>query len=99
VGEWIYFIHPPRENFAATMTDEERQVWDVHFERFERMLAEGTLILAGPTLGRINTGIAIIEAPDEEAARKLMEEDPVIAGDYARGELRPFRAALLRGRE
>jgi uncharacterized protein YciI len=99
VGEWIYFIHPPRENFAATMTDEERQVWDVHFERFERMLAEGTLILAGPTLGRVNTGIAIIEAPDEEAARKLMEEDPVIAGGYARGELRPFRASLLRGRD
>jgi uncharacterized protein YciI len=99
VGEWIYFIHPPREDFAATMTEEERDVWDVHFERFERMLAEGTLILAGPTLGRINTGIAIIEAPDEEAARKVMEEDPVIAGGYARGELRQFRAALLRGRE
>jgi uncharacterized protein YciI len=99
MAEWIYFIHPPRENFAATMTDEERQVWDVHFERFERMLADGTLILAGPTLGRINTGIAIIEAPDEEAARTLMEEDPVIAGGYARGELRPFRAALLRGRD
>jgi uncharacterized protein YciI len=99
VGEWIYFIHPPRENFAATMTQEEREVWDSHFERFERMLADGTLILAGPTLGRINTGIAILEAPDEEAARKLMEEDPVIEGGYARGELRPFRAALLRGRD
>jgi uncharacterized protein YciI len=63
------------------------------------MLAEGALILAGPTLGKINTGIAIIEAPDEQAARTLMEEDPVIAGGYARGELRPFRAALLRGRD
>jgi uncharacterized protein YciI len=99
VGEWIYFIHPPRENFAATMTEEEQEVWGLHLERFERMLAEGTLILAGPTLGRINTGIAIIEAPDEEAARMLMEEDPVIAGGYARGELRSFRAALLRGRD
>jgi uncharacterized protein YciI len=99
VGEWIYFIHPPRENFAATMTEEEQEVWGLHLERFERMLAEGRLILAGPTLGRINTGIAIIEAPDEEAARTLMEEDPVMAGGYARGELRPFRAALLRGRD
>jgi uncharacterized protein YciI len=97
--EWIYFIHPPRENFAATMTDEENEVWNRHFERFRRMIAEGTLILAGPTLGRINTGTAVIEAPDEDAARKLMEEDPVIEGGYARGELRPFRAALLRGRD
>jgi uncharacterized protein YciI len=99
VGEWIYFIHPPREDFAATMTQEEREVWDVHFERLERMLAEGTLILAGPTLGRVNTGIAIIEAPDETAARRIVEEDPVIARGYARGELRPFRASLLRGRD
>jgi uncharacterized protein YciI len=99
VAEWIYFIHPPRENFAATMTDEENEVWNRHFERFQRMVAEGTLILAGPTLGRINTGIAVIEAPDEDAARKLMEDDPVIEGGYARGELRPFRAALLRGRD
>ncbi len=94
-----HFIHPPRDNFAQTMTDEERAVWSVHFERFRRLLAQGVVILVGPTLGTVNTGIAIIEAPDEAAARKLMEEDPVIAGGYARGELRPFRVSLLRGRD
>ena len=98
MAEWIYFIHPPREDFAATMTDEEKAVWSDHFERFERLLAEG-VILVGPTLGRHNTGIAILDAPDEAAARKLMEEDPVIAGGFARGELRPFRVSLLRGRD
>jgi uncharacterized protein YciI len=81
------------------MTEEEIEVWGVHFERFQRLLAEGTIILVGPTLGPVNTGIAIFEAPDEEAARKLMEEDPVVAGGYARGELRPFRVSLLRGRD
>jgi uncharacterized protein YciI len=99
MAEWIYFIHPPRDNFAATMTEEEKQVWNVHFERFERLLREGVIVLVGPTLGDINTGIAILEAPDESAARKLMNEDPVIAGGYARGELRPFRISLLRGRD
>jgi hypothetical protein len=29
MAEWIYFPHPPRENFAATMTDEEKAVWGV----------------------------------------------------------------------
>jgi uncharacterized protein YciI len=99
MAEWIYFLHPPRENFAATMTDEEREVWSVHFERFERLLEAGVIVLVGPTLGPVNTGIAIFEAPDEAAARKLMEEDPVVAGGYARGELRPFRISLLRGRD
>jgi uncharacterized protein YciI len=99
MAEWLYFIHAPRENFGATMTDEEQQVWGLHFERLQRLLAEGTLILAGPTLGRVNTGIAVIEAPDEDAARKLMEEDPAIESGLARGELRAFRVSLLRGRD
>ena len=99
MAEWIYFIHPPRDDFAETMTDEERAVWGVHFERFQRLLAEGVIILVGPTLGSVNTGICIFEAPDEAAARRLMDEDPVLAGGFARGELRPFRVSLLRGRD
>jgi uncharacterized protein YciI len=99
MAEWIYFIHPPREDFAATMTADERAVWDTHFERLQRLLAEGVMILVGPTLGRINTGVAVFEAPDEDRARRLMEEDPAISSGIARGELRPFSVALLRGRD
>ena len=33
MAEWVYFIHPPRENFASTMTEQEEAVWSVHFER------------------------------------------------------------------
>lgn len=98
MAEWLYFIHPPRENLAATMTAEEQEVWSVHFEHLQQLLADGVLILAGPTLGPVNTGLCVFEAPDEQAARAVMEADPVIAGGYARGELRPFRASLLRGR-
>ena len=99
MAEWIYFIHAPRDDFAATMTVDEREVWTVHFERLQRLLAEGTLILAGPTLGPVNTGICIFEADDEEAARRIMEDDPAIASGIATGELRPFMVALLRGRD
>src|SRR5450759_5541182 len=99
MAEWIYFIHAPREDFAATMTQEEDRVWAEHFERLKRLLAQGTLILAGPTLGQINTGLAIIEAPDEVTARRIMEADPTIARGPATGELRGFKVALLRGRD
>lgn len=95
MASWIYFIHPPREDFAATMTEEESEAWDRHFERLKRLQAEGVLVLAGPTLGRVNTGLVIFEAPDKEAATKLMEEDPTINGGFARGELRPFKVSLL----
>ena len=99
MSEWIYFIHPPRDDFAATMTPAEQAAWAVHFERLQRLFAEGCIVLVGPTLGRTNTGIAVFEAPDEVAARRIMEEDPAIAGGFARGELRPFRVSLLRGRD
>lgn len=99
MAEWIYFIHAPRDNFGATMTAEEEEVWNVHFARLRRLLDEGVMVLVGPTLGPVNTGIAIFEAPDEESARRIMNEDPTIAGGYARGELRPFRISLLRGRD
>ena len=81
------------------MTDEEKTVWAEHFVRFQRLLAQGVIVLVGPTLGPVNTDIAIFEAPDEPAARRLMNEDPVIAGGFARGELRPFRVSLLRGQD
>ena len=98
MSEWVYFLHPPREDFAATMTAEEEAVWDLHFARLKALLAQDVLILAGPTLGKVNTGITVFEAPDEGSARRIMDEDPVVAGGFARGELRPFRVSLLRGR-
>jgi uncharacterized protein YciI len=99
MAEWIYFIHPPRDDFAATMTEAEQEVWGRHWERIQRLFAEGSIILVGPTMGGVNTGICVFEAPDEAAARRVMEDDPTIAEGFARGELRPFRVSLLRRRD
>ena len=97
MAEWIYFLHAPRERFAETMSPEEERIMGEHFQRLGALQAEGTTILVGPTLGDINTGIAVFEAPDEDAARAIMEGDPAITSGLMRGELRPFRVALLRG--
>jgi len=96
---WIYFLHPPRPNFAETMTDEEGAVFSEHFAHLQRLLADGVLVLAGPTLGETNTGLTVFEAPDEAAARAVMESDPAIARGVVTGELRELRLSLLRGRD
>lgn len=96
MAEWIYFLHAPRENFAATMTAAEQEVWGRHFERLQRLFAEGTIILVGPTLGERNTGVCVFEAPDEAAAQAIVDGDPAIAEGFATGELRPFKVSLLR---
>ncbi len=42
MSEWLYFIHPPRADFAETMTEAEQVVWERHFEGLKRMLADGS---------------------------------------------------------
>jgi hypothetical protein len=63
------------------------------------MFLESRVILVGPTLGSVNTGLCIFEAPDEAAALAFLRADPTIAEGFARGELRPMRISLLRGRD
>jgi len=97
VAGWIYFLHPPRERFADTMTESEGAVFGEHFAHLQRLLTDGVLVLAGPTMGPVNTGIAVFEAADEIEATRIMESDPVVAKGVCRGELRPFVISLLRG--
>jgi uncharacterized protein YciI len=99
MAEWISFIHPPRDDFAATMTDDERAAWAPPLRAIQRAVADGTVVLVGPTLGRTNTGICVFEAPDEATARAFMDADPVFEAGFASSELRPFRVSLLRGRD
>jgi uncharacterized protein YciI len=92
-------MHPPRDDFIAIMTDAERSAFDEHAASLCRLLADGVLIVAGPCLGQVNTGIAIFEAADEETARRIVADEPVTSGEYMRGDLRPYRLDLLRGRD
>jgi hypothetical protein len=48
---------------------------------------------------RFSTGIAIFEAPDEETPRRIVADEPVTGGGHTRGDLRPYRLGLLRGRD
>jgi uncharacterized protein YciI len=80
------------------MTDEERAAFAEHGSWLARLLTDGVLILGGVTLGQANTGVVVLEAPDEETARAIVAEDPVSRGGFARPELRPYQLGFLRGR-
>src|SRR5689334_11732269 len=100
MAQWLYLIHPPRESFIDTITAEEAAIMGgEHSAYLERLLEEGTLILAGPTWGQpLDDGIAIFEADDITAARAVMEADPAITSGLMTGELRQMRVSYLRGR-
>ena len=99
VSEWVFFMHPPRDKFIATMTGAERSAFDAHAAWLRTLLADGVLIVAGPCLGQVNAGIAIFEAADEETAQRVVADEPVTSGGYMRGDLRPYLLGLLRGRD
>ena len=83
----------------ATMSDIERAAFEEHAAWLRKLLADGVLIAAGPCLGQVNTGIAIFEAPGEEAAQRIVAGEPVTSGGHMRGDLRPYRLGILRGRD
>jgi uncharacterized protein YciI len=99
VSEWIFFMHPPRDDFIATMTDRERAAFEAHAAWLRNLLVEGVLIVSGPCLGKVNTGVMIFDAPSEDEAQRMVAGEPVTSGGYMHGELRPYRLGLLRGRD
>ncbi len=99
MAEWIYLLHPPRERFVATITEDEAALMQVHAGYLAQLLEDGVLVLAGPTFGDVNTGIAVFEAEDEDAARAIMLADPSVTGGLMTPELRPMRVSFLRGRD
>ena len=98
VSEWLCIIRPPRQTFMQDASPEEQEVMSRHFEYLKGLLADGKLILAGPSLD-VAFGIIVLEAETEEEARRLIEADPSVAEGIQTPELHPFRASLLRGRE
>jgi len=96
MATFVYFLHPPRDNFADSMTEVEQQTWGRHFAWLQELYAADQLILVGVTLGRVNTGVAILEAADEDAAREMVTADPVTRAGLAEGDLRPFSLGMMR---
>lgn len=47
----------------------------------------------------MNTGIAVIEADDEDAARAIMMSDPAVTSGLMQPELRAMHIGFLRGRD
>jgi uncharacterized protein len=97
--QFIYVLRlVPRLYADSAWTKEDDAVLKRHFARFQDAAKSGQLILAGRTSepGDKTFGIAIFEAPDEDAARKFMQEDPAVAGGLMTAELRPFAVALQR---
>lgn len=95
---WVIRLEPASDDVVENPTPEQAGAIDAHFVRLQRMLAEGSLILAGPAESKPYHGLVILEATDEATARAMMDGDPAVRAGVMTACLQPFSLALLRGR-
>jgi|GEM_PF-636349 len=77
-------------------TEADNQAVNRHFEKVQKLQAEGKLILAGRTLVKESMGVVIVEVETEAEARKIMEDDDAVKAGIMSAEVFPFQTALRR---
>jgi uncharacterized protein YciI len=95
--EFLYRVQPARADMLTKgSTPAEDKLIGEHFEYLKKLHSQGVVILAGRTLNTDESsfGIIIFRAPDETAARKIMENDPAVRGGVMKAQLFPYRVAL-----
>jgi uncharacterized protein YciI len=77
------------------MTAEEGRLANQHVQYLKTLLDAGKLSLAAQVFDPKGLwGIVIVNAPDAEAARALLDGDPMVKAKTFRGEALPFRVVL-----
>jgi len=92
---YLYKITPVRSGFADSPTDAEIEAMSQHFSYLKRLLAEGTLFLAGPCTDAA-FGIVIFDAGSLEEAQTITAADPAVVAGVVSVELHEFRISLIR---
>jgi uncharacterized protein YciI len=93
---WCYTLRPTRADILQTgPTAAERELMDAHWAYTTELHAAGRVALAGRTTRPEDTfAVIVVSAPDEEAARRLLDAEPGVAGGLFTGELYPFDLML-----
>ena len=97
-GIYLYTLHPTR---LAMLTDgatpEEKMTAAHHWAYSQDLLKRGIIVFAGRTLTRDAASFAscVIRAESEAAARKIMGDDPAVAGGVFSAKLYPFQPMLM----
>jgi uncharacterized protein len=96
--EFAYLVRPAfDQSFLARATQNERVVLEQHGEWLEARYADGRVRFAGRCFDG-PFGLVVVDAKNEEEARRLMEQDPSIRNGVQSAELYPFKTFLARER-
>jgi uncharacterized protein YciI len=79
-------------------TPEEERIVGDHYSYLKGLTDRGVVILAGRTLNTDESsfGVVIFRTDSEEAARRIVADDPAVRGGVMRAEFFLFRIALMK---
>ncbi|HEX2213283.1 MAG TPA: YciI family protein [Mycobacterium sp.] len=79
---FLFRLIPPRADFAQTMTDAEQQAMAAHQDYWQRLLADGRVVVYGPVADPEGVwGMGVLRATDRAEVLAIGEADPsVVAG-------------------
>jgi uncharacterized protein YciI len=98
--DFLYVLRPARPAMLTEgLTDREREAVADHLTYLRRLAADGVMTLFGrtDTTDERTFGLVVFRAPSEEAACRLMGDDPAVARGVMTAELFPYRVAYVRG--
>lgn len=96
---WVYLITLSDPGMLTSATPEQQAKFKAHAEYIHQLTRAGTVLVAGPVTDMKAPGIVIYQAPDEAAAKSIMENDPAVQAGLFKAEYHPMRLSFVRGRE
>ncbi len=95
-GQFLLRLEPTRAGFTLqNMNAEEARLATQHAQYLKSLLDSGKLSLAAQVFDPKGFwGIVIVNAPDLETARALLDGDPMVKANMFRGEVIPLRVVF-----
>ncbi len=94
---FLYRLIPPRPTFAQDMDAAEAATMGEHAGYWMQLVQERTAVVFGPVMDPGGTwGLAIVEAADEAAVRRIGELDPAVSSGVACFEVCPMPQTTVR---
>ncbi|WP_421507691.1 YciI family protein [Erwinia rhapontici] len=72
---------PPRADFLATMTEDERDLMQRHGAFLNDLLSKGLVVAHGPVIDEQGGyGVSLYKIPDNQDISTITAEDPIVKG-------------------
>jgi uncharacterized protein len=97
MAEFLYKLQLVRGDMLRTgPTEEEQATVAQHFAYLRDLTAKGIVIFVGRTLttDENTMGLAVFRADSEDAARRIMSDDPAVSRGVMTATLYPFKVVL-----